>query len=342
MGAFPFPDGSIVGALRMSGCFSRSPRSGAAAVIRAAFMLAAMLAAAPALAAAPVSAPGQAAPYAGPKKTIFVSTFESANMLYGQATGEGLSQMLLEAIMQDGRFLAVERLGYGDIEAEQTLGKTGATTAETAPKAGRMLGASVIIRGTVTKFSPKAKGGGISLGSSMFGGNSGLGMSGSTAEVEISLRLIDAATGQIISTSKAEGSASSKEFNATLYQRGDFQIGGTQFKETPLGQAAEQAIQAALARIVTGMENVPWSTLVIENTDGTVYVNAGTDQNMKPGMTLDVYRKTKELTDPATGAVVDTLVDKVGAVEIQSVREKTSLAKATAGEPVRGDMLRLP
>ena len=72
---------------------------------------------------------------------------------------------------------------------------------------------------TGSATSLKAKGGGISLGSSMFGGNSGVGMSGNTAVVEISLRLIDATTGQVISTSKAEGSASSKEFNATLYER---------------------------------------------------------------------------------------------------------------------------
>lgn len=290
------------------------------------------------LAAAPARADG---PYMGPKKTVFVSTFESANMLFGQATGEGLSQMLLEAIMADGRFVAVERLGYADIEGEQALGKAGISTTETAPKTGQMLGASAIIRGTVTKFSPKAKGGGISLGSAMFGGNSGVGMSGSTAVVEISLRLVDATTGQVISTAKAEGSASSKEFNATLYERGDFQIGSTRFRETPLGQAAEQAIQAALVKIVTGMESVPWSALVIENTDGAVYVNAGANQNVTPGMTLAVWRKTKELIDPATGAVIDTLVDKVGTVRIESVREKTSLARATDCAPVRGDMLRL-
>jgi curli biogenesis system outer membrane secretion channel CsgG len=287
-------------------------------------------------------ADGPAPALAGPKKTVFVSAFESADMLYGQATGEGLSQMLLEAIMNDGRFLAVERLAYADVEAEQQLGKLGATTAETAPQTGQLLGASVIIRGTVTKFNPKAKGGGLSLGAGgLFGGNSGLGMSGNTAVVEISLRLIDATTGQVISTAKAEGSASAKEFNATLYSRGDFEIGGTQFKATPLGQAAEQAIQAALARIATGLEKVPWTALVIENADGTVYVNAGTNQNVTPGLTLGVYRKTKELVDPATGAVIDTLIDKVGTVQIESVREKTSLARATSGAPERGDMLRL-
>src|SRR5687768_8537018 len=73
------------------------------------------------LLAGPAWAEGTAAPYTGPKKTVFVSTFDSANMLYGQATGEGLSQMLLEAIMNDGRFVAVERLGFADIEAEQQL-----------------------------------------------------------------------------------------------------------------------------------------------------------------------------------------------------------------------------
>ncbi|MBI3758417.1 MAG: hypothetical protein HY269_01525 [Deltaproteobacteria bacterium] len=210
---------------------------------------------------------------------------------------------------------------------------------------GRLIGASATIRGTVTQFEPRASGGRIGIGGpGLFGGSTAgmLGLSGEQAVVAINLRIIDMATGQVIATSKAEGHASAGGFSADAYTAGGMEIGGEAFSNTPLGKAAEQAIQQALRQITDGMSNVPWSALVVENIGGNVYVNAGADANMKEGTILHVYRKARELTDPATGAVIDTLVDKVGTVRVQSVREKTSVATMIeGGAPVRGDMLKL-
>lgn len=293
------------------------------------------------LSAGALAQPEQTA-YTGPKKTVFIATFESASSLEGQATGPGLSQMLVDAMMKDGRFLVIERRGIGEVLDEIELGKDGSSTAATAPKKGQLLGASVIIRGTVTKFNPRAKGGGLSVGGGLMGsGGQSVGMNKVKAKVEIALRLIDAATGQIISTAKAEGTASAREFSADLYTKGNFQVGGSQFSETPLGQAADEAIKSALAQIATGMEKMPWTALVIENSDGVVYVNAGSNANLQPGTTLHIYRKVKELTDPATGALIHTITAKAGSVQVQTVEETIAIAKIISGSPVRGDMLRL-
>lgn len=283
--------------------------------------------------------------YAGPKKSVFVGNFESGEVLFGAATGEGLSAMLTDALVKDGRFIVVERAAFQDIQAEQELGQLGMATPESTVPKGRLIGASATIRGAVTQFEPRASGGRIGIGGpGLFGRSTEgmLGLSGAQAIIVINLRIIDMATGQVIATSKAEGRASAGGFSVDAYTAGGMEIGGEAFSNTPLGKAAEQAIREAVGQIATGMEKMPWSALVVENIGGNVYVNAGADASMKEGTILHVYRKVKELTDPATGTVIDTLVDKVGTVRIQSVREKTSVAAAIdGGVPARGDILKL-
>ncbi len=286
-------------------------------------------------------------PTGGPKKSISVGTFESPEMMAGGATGEGLSAMLADALVKDGRFVVLERAAMPQVQAEQQLQ---GTTSETAAKTGNLLGSSALVLGTVTKFNPQAGGGTVNVGG--FGGSSGnswlggvgnsVGATDVTAEVEINIRLIDTSTAQIIWSGAASGTASSRGVNATLYTKSGMQIGGQAFLSTPLGQAAQDAIHDAVKKIRIGMKRVPWSALVIEDDNGVVYIAAGANENIQSGMTLQVYRKSKDLVDPATGAVLDTLVDSVGTVQVQTVRDKTSQCTVTSGNaPARGDILKL-
>ena len=278
----------------------------------------------------------------GPKKTVAVGIFEAPQTLGGVGTGEGLSAMLTQALLKDGRVVVLERLAFGDIQGEQQLGQVGASTPDTAPKTGQLIGASVLIRGTVTKFSPQADGGSIGVGLPFSSGGSILGFNVQQAVVEIALRLIDTSTSQVIAATAASGTASARGFNVELYKSDGMHVGSTGFQGTPLGEAAEKAIKQAVEQIATALGKVPWSAVVIDNTDGTVFVSAGADRGVRAGTTLHVYRKVRDLTDPATSVVLDTLMDAVGTIQIQSVRDKTSLARVTSGsKPIRGDLLRL-
>jgi curli biogenesis system outer membrane secretion channel CsgG len=286
--------------------------------------------------------------YLGPKKTVFVDVVGAAEAMAGgtQAVGttdEGLNAMLVDALLRDGRFVVVERVALGVIQLEQQLGKDGATTAETAAASGQMLGASAIVRATVTKFEPAAGGGGLQIGlpfGRLLGGTAGV--TGQHAVVEFNLRIIDTSTGQIVATSKASGTAKSTSATvaATNNKSGAY-VGTTAFQNTPLGKAAESAINAAVKQIALGMENVRWSALVVAFDAGKVYVSAGAAQNLNVGAALHVYRKGKVLTDPATGVVLDTLMTNVGTIQIQSVKDKVSIGTVTSGgPPVRGDLVK--
>ncbi len=290
----------------------------------------------------PSFAQGTAAmPYGGPKKSVSVVGFEAPELVQGGATPEELAALLVNALLKDGRFVVVERMAMADMQAEQQLGAGGAATAETAAQAGHFLGSSAIVKGTVTKFEPAASGTSLGIGGIPFLGGGGPTVSSQTAVVEISVRVIDTTTSQIIYTGKAEGRASAKNIQVTG-QTGAYQWNAGGFLKTPLGEALQDAIEKSVDKIAIGMAKVPWSSLVIDNDGTNIYITAGADQGIQPGMTFHVYRKGKPLTDPNTGVVLETLMDSVGTIQVANVHDNVSIATTTSGNPpTRGDVVKL-
>ena len=118
--------------------------------------LVAALAVALGLAAAlPTAAQAPSQPFDGLKKTIAVDTFQAAEAVGGTVTADGMTAMLTEALVKDGRFLVVERPGLGSIQNEQALAHGGATAGDAAAS-GHLIGASAIVRGAVTKYQAAA------------------------------------------------------------------------------------------------------------------------------------------------------------------------------------------
>lgn len=271
-------------------------------------------------AAAPAMARVQnRAQYDGLKKTIAVDIFRATEAVGGSVTADGMTAMLTQALVEDGRFLVVE----GD---------------------GGPMQASAIVRGAVTKYEAAAGGGGMSISGGPLGGLLGAraGTRSQTAVIEIALRLVDTSTGQVISTSSAEGRASSRTTEAALVENyGGGRLGGEIFRTTPIGQAGQDAIVRAVDQIAAGMRRVTWSAIVVDTGPSGVYLNAGADRNVTPGMTLSVWRPGRTLTDPGTGEVLDVEMSRIGRVQVETVRDRLSIATVTeGGEPMRGDVLK--
>jgi curli biogenesis system outer membrane secretion channel CsgG len=258
--------------------------------------------------------------YDGLKKTIAVDLFRATEAVGGSVTADGMTAMLIQALVGDGRFLVIEG---GD---------------------GGPMAASAIVRGAVTKYEPAAGGGGLSISGGPLGGLLGgrAGTRSQTAVIEIALRLVDTATGQVISTSSAEGRASSRTSEAGLIENyGGGRLGGEIFRATPIGQAGQDAIVRAVDQIAAGMRRVTWSAIVVDTGPSGVYLNAGADRNVTPGMTLSVWRVGRTLTDPGTGEVLDVEMARIGRVQVATVRDRLSIANVTEGEPpIRGDVLK--
>jgi curli biogenesis system outer membrane secretion channel CsgG len=279
--------------------------------------------------------PASATPYGGLKKTVAVYQFDAA-AAGGATTADALVEMLTDALVRDGRFVVVERADIANIATEQQLGTQASTTAETSAHSGQMIGASLIINGTVTKYQPNANSNSLSIGGLPIGGS----LSGGRAVIAISLRVINSTTGQVLATVSAQGAATTHDMQLSTTAANGASVTADSVKATPLGQAAEDAISKAVPQIELAADHLPWSAQVIEVDDGKVYVNAGSDENLQPGAVLHVRRKIKDLVDPGTGAILDTLISDIGTIRIDAVRAKTSTAVIVDGPaPLRGDLL---
>lgn len=259
------------------------------------------------------------AAFDGLRKTIAVDLFQATDAVGGSVTAEGMTAMLTQALVEDGRFLVVEGSGGG-------------------------IAPSAIVRAAVTKYEAAAGGGGLSISGGPLGGLLGGRAStrSQTAVMEIALRLIDAATGQVVSTSSAQGRASSRTSEAGLVESwGGGRLGGEIFRATPIGQAGQDAIMKAVDQIAGGMRAVEWSALVVDAAENGVYLNAGADRNVQSGLTLSVWRPGHTLTDPGTGEVLDIEMARIGRVRVETVRARLSIASVIDGEPpMRGDVLK--
>lgn len=295
------------------------------------------------IALGPMTALAQPAPrpaFTGLKKTAAVDVFGGAELTAGLVAADGLTALLTDVLIQDGRFVVVERAALTSIQTEQQLGQTGATTAETAAQSNRMIGARYLIKGAITKYNPNAGGGGLSIGG-VGGGLLGAGARSKTATVTISLRLIDTTTGQVVSTVNATGSASSQGVDAGLVNKKGATLGLNGFRETALGKACEDAIRKAVEKIVLDAGSIPWTGLVVDNRGGQIYLNAGADQNVQAGMVFTVFRQGETLTDPGTNAVLDVSFERLGTVRVETVRDKISIGQVIDGQaPARGDLIK--
>lgn len=250
--------------------------------------------------------------------------------------GEGLTEMLTSELFKTGRFVMVERAALSDIVKEQELGQTGLVRKETVAKVGELLGAQLLIAGAVTEFEAQSSGGGGGVGYRGFA----LKLQTESAHVGVDVRLVDSSTGQILSSFNADAKAQSTGigFGANI---SGVAFGSDAFQKTPLGQAAREAIHKGVMFILKEMEAVPWTGRVVQVKAGQVYVNAGTNVNLKPGAKLAAYVKGEDLVDPGTGLNLGSKDTLVGAVTVTQVQDKFSIG-AFAGEGTlkRGDLLK--
>ncbi|MCD6521411.1 hypothetical protein J7K56_01380 [Candidatus Calescamantes bacterium] len=270
------------------------------------------------------------------KKVIAVMELENKTGWRGRELGEGLTEMLITSLQETGRFIIVERKALKDILQEQKLGEEKRLTPQTAPKRGRLLGAQILVRGAITEFEQKKGGGGIGL---MYKGI-GIGGGKLRAHVALDIRLYDTATGEIISSKRAEAEAVSKGLAGGVSIEG-ITIGGAEFEKTPLGKAAREAIEKAVEYIVEEMEKQPWVSRIIKVKDNLVYMVGGEDMGIKEGDIFYVYSLGEELIDPATGLSLGREEEKVGKIRVKEVKEKYSKAEIIEGKGFKsGDLIR--
>src|SRR5579872_2966273 len=163
-----------------------------------------------------------------------------------QDVGKGISLLLEQKLVQDGKYRVIDRNAMDKILKEQNFSNSDRVDPNSAAKIGRILGVSAIITGSITQFGRDDKhigagGGGYGLGKYGLGG---LGKSDSKAVVNVTAKLIDINTAEILAV--ATGSGESKRSGFKLGGGGGgwsgggggaVDMGSSNFSNTILGEA---------------------------------------------------------------------------------------------------------
>jgi curli biogenesis system outer membrane secretion channel CsgG len=280
------------------------------------------------------AAPPAAPKLHGPKKRIGIVDFDDASHhgYWGgsrNALAEAARDVATEALVKSGAFVVIEREQIAQILKEQGLGMTGAISPQTAAKAGKLMGLQAIVTGKITDFDESQKTGG-------FGGYYQSHERIATARV--SLRMVDATSGEIWVAESGEGKSTSK--SETVMG------GGSQNNDQTIGKKAlYQAISNMMNKVVAKADSKPWAGSVAKvGKAGKIYITAGSDINLPVGATLTVRRLGDEITDPSTGAIIGHELGKtVGHLQIADhLNEKLSVCISTQGAGYSmGDMVTL-
>lgn len=155
----------------------------------------------------------------------------------------GVTELVEEALHKSGRYRIVERRQIEQVLREQGFGSGGSVDAATAAKIGRILGVQRLVMGSVNQFDLKGAAG-IAL--------PGLLVGLYQAQVNLTSRIVDTSTAEIVAIVRASGKA---EGVAALAQIEGLAFGGGEFRQTVLGRALDQAIQDLVAKLNGSMSS---------------------------------------------------------------------------------------
>jgi curli biogenesis system outer membrane secretion channel CsgG len=277
------------------------------------------------------------------KKIVCVMDLEdkSSHSHSWQNVGTGIAEMMVTALSETKKYTIIEREKLEAVIEEQKLGASGAVTAQTAAKIGRLLGAQYIITGAVTEFGVKDSKIGVGGLEKVLPFGGGAKVAKNTARVAIDVRAIDTTSAQILAAAKGEGSKSSAEFSGDLSIAPSFDFGKEGFDETIIGKAARKAVDDVAKELSKKFdESGPGAVKIIKITGNQVYINSGGADGEKEGHVYGIYRTGEEMIDPDTGESLGSEETKVGTAKVVKVTPKYSVAETKAQGVQKTDVLR--
>jgi curli biogenesis system outer membrane secretion channel CsgG len=277
--------------------------------------------------------------------------------------GKGISDMLIDKLLADGTYRVIERNAIDKVLHEQDFSNSNRADPNTAAKIGHILGVDAVITGDITQFGRDDKNqnyGGAAVGAWTHGAFGGVGKHESKAVVAITVRMVDATSGEILAsvTGKGESTRSGTSLLGGGYGNGSGAAGGydmssSNFAQTIIGEATN----AAVAQVATGLSadaskipdappppKVAVSGLVADaSAPDSIIINVGSAAGVRVGDKLNVSRVVRQVKDPATGKVIHTIENQIGTLTITSVDASSAVGTFSgSGTPKTGDSVKTP
>ena len=300
------------------------------------------------------------------KKRIAVMDFDYGTVrstvaqLFGadRDIGKGVADMLVDRLVNDGTFSVIERKQLDKIIAEQNFSNSNRADSATAAKLARVLGVDAIVIGSITQFGDDNKS--TSTGAGVMGavtgrfGIGGVQKSKSTAVVQLTARIIDTSTAEILASCQGKGTSSRGGVGllgkgGSVYGTsagGDFDMKSSGFQNTILGEATNRAVtevsQGLEARAVSlPTAKIELNGLVADATDpNAVVINIGSRNGLRVGTVLNVKRKDHDVRDPDTNKIIRTVQAVIGTLTITEVEAGSAVGRFSgAGKPQIRDVV---
>ena len=230
--------------------------------------------------------------------------------------GKQALDILSSKLASSGKFLLLERSDLSSLLEETQKGGNVAAT----------LGADYMIIGSITEFGRKDT------------GKNRVFSSEKTQQVEaaVAIRLVDVASGLIIYSDEAKGSAQ-------LTTKTTMGVGGqASFDATLSDKAISEAIGQLVENIINKCTNSPWKTYFLSYEPDAVLIAGGNSQGIKEGMTFSVMTKGRKVKNPQTGIMITLPGKKVGEAKVVMTGGDTpeteySFVEVTSSESINAE-----
>jgi curli biogenesis system outer membrane secretion channel CsgG len=284
-----------------------------------------------------------------------VQSYTSALFGTNVDVGKGITNLLVTDLVKDGTYSIIERSAMDKILSEQNFSNSNRADPSSAAKIGKLLGVDAIVVGAITEFGNETKKTNIGGGG---GGWSGFGLGGvghskSNANVAVTARIVNIDTGEIMGV--AEGLGQSSRSSTSLlggggnwhgFGGGNADFGSSDFQNTIIGEATKQAVDKLTTEMIADAPKVSVRTITIDGLvaavdGGQIVLNVGKRAGVNVGDVLEVVRVTKEIKDPATGAVIRRLTNSIGTIKATDVDDGSAVCAPVSGSGFQtGDHVR--
>jgi curli biogenesis system outer membrane secretion channel CsgG len=290
----------------------------------------------------------------------YATVMNSVQAVFGtnQDIGKGISVMLINQLINDGAYRIFERQQLDKILQEQNFSNSNRADSNTAAKIGKLAGVDLIITGSITQFGRDDKNIGAGGAGGHLGGYGlgGFGVKKAKAVVEVTARIVDVNTGEILGSVTGHGESTRSGTNL-LGGGGDwrgggagaFDMGSSNFGATIIGEATKSAV----GQVATGLDQkaptlpkaavpvVQINGLVADATGNDIVINVGTSAGVHVGDKLAVTRVSRVIKDPATGKPIRSIESPIGTITITSADADSAVGTFSgSGQPKVGDSVK--
>ena len=297
------------------------------------------------------------------KKRVAVMNFDYATVqtdvqaIFGtnKDIGAGITDLLVDKLVSDGVFSVIERKELDKIIKEQNFSNSDRADASSAAKIARILGVDAMIIGSITQFgrddhSTKIGGGAVGGLTGRFG-IGGIKKTEANAIVQITARIIDTSTAEILASASGKGESQRKGTGLVGAGGNAWNEGGagidmkaSNFANTIIGEATNKAVEDLGAKLDAKATTLPTVTVQVSGViadaadDGTLIINVGSKSGLKVGDKLTVKHPVRPIKDPTTGKTLRMIEDTLGTMVVTQVDEGSAVGKFTGnGKPAVND-----